>query len=798
MADNTNNPEIIAKIKFDTSDAPETIGNLRQEFTKAKQEIYETTKGTEEYFQALKRAAAVKAEMTELNRVIKLLNPEEKIKAIQGLAEGAVGAFAAVRGASALFGSKNEEVLKTLEKLEGAMALLRGLKAFNEGIRDAKALAGVLGLASKAAKVHAAATKEIGVAQEGAAEGTKVATTATKGFGVALKGIGIGLIVSALAYLITNFDDIKKTVLELFPGLGKLGEVFDKVKAIVFGVGGAIIKAIITPFKVVMKLIHGDFSGALDELKDGLNVVKNFSEAQANEAAKIAEQHRKDELQKEVEHTDKLIEIMDARGQDTYKIEAQNWKDKISLAEKGTKEYDDLIQQQAVFEAKHLKDQDEENKKANEKAEEARKKHLEKLKELEKQYAEFVGKTDKEIEEQKALSGGESQAVLKYKKDLVDIEATQKEEQKELKKFLDQKFITQAQYNAKLAELDQAAALKRANAEAIKQKDILKEAQESATKEVDIVKHGQVEQEAIISEQYAKGIITKEQYQKKLFDVNTLYLNKERETLLKYGQDTANIDKLIAENDIKLKEETEKTKAEIIAKANKKTVDDFKAISTANLLNVKQSFKERLKIEDNAYKTALLNTNLTEEERTQLEKEHSDTRKKIAQLEADAKKADFKAAEGLLNNAGEALGKNTAAGKAAAIAATTISTYQAAQAAFASQLVPGDPTSPGRGFIAAASSIVAGLARVKAIIATKTPGGGVGSQSNPVFTAPVSGDFSPPSISSVTPTTTLSQDSINQISSATQQNQSSQVTVSESDITSTQIRVSQYSTAGQI
>lgn len=67
--------------------------------------------------------------------------------------------------------------------------------------------------------------------------------------------------------------------------------------------------------------------------------------------------------------------------------------------------------------------------------------------------------------------------------------------------------------------------------------------------------------------------------------------------------------------------------------------------------------------------------------------------------------------------------------KAAAIAQTTIETFKAAQGAFASQIIPGDPTSPIRGAIAAGLAVASGLARVKTISSQKFEGGGSSSAS---------------------------------------------------------------------
>ena len=66
------------------------------------------------------------------------------------------------------------------------------------------------------------------------------------------------------------------------------------------------------------------------------------------------------------------------------------------------------------------------------------------------------------------------------------------------------------------------------------------------------------------------------------------------------------------------------------------------------------------------------------------------------------------------------LGKETAAGKAAAISSALISTYQGAQDSYAS-LAKIPVVGPALGFAAAAAAVGAGLANVKAITSTKTP-----------------------------------------------------------------------------
>ena len=116
-----------------------------------------------------------------------------------------------------------------------------------------------------------------------------------------------------------------------------------------------------------------------------------------------------------------------------------------------------------------------------------------------------------------------------------------------------------------------------------------------------------------------------------------------------------------------------------------------------------------------------------EEEVTEIAEESSTNQiewEKLTQRE----KADV-VANGF-NNLSTILGEETAAGKAAAIAAATINTLSSAQSAYAS--LAGIPViGPSLGIAAYAAAIVSGAATVKQIAATKTPGPSVTAPSVP-------------------------------------------------------------------
>lgn len=101
-----------------------------------------------------------------------------------------------------------------------------------------------------------------------------------------------------------------------------------------------------------------------------------------------------------------------------------------------------------------------------------------------------------------------------------------------------------------------------------------------------------------------------------------------------------------------------------------------------------------------------------------ISKDTSDNEVEFAELSLDAK---LDLAEQGLNNLATILGKESAAGKAAAIGAATIATYQSAVSSYNS--LSGIPVvGPVLGGLAAGAAVVAGIANVKKILAVKTPG----------------------------------------------------------------------------
>ena len=108
-------------------------------------------------------------------------------------------------------------------------------------------------------------------------------------------------------------------------------------------------------------------------------------------------------------------------------------------------------------------------------------------------------------------------------------------------------------------------------------------------------------------------------------------------------------------------------------------------------------------------------------------KENAEAQKVIDDKLAEAKIQNLQRGSAMLGQISDLVGKNTAAGKVAAVAGATIDTYAAAQSAFKNaQLNPISIIGPAYPYISAGLAIAGGLKNVQSILAVKTPSGGGG------------------------------------------------------------------------
>jgi hypothetical protein len=157
--------------------------------------------------------------------------------------------------------------------------------------------------------------------------------------------------------------------------------------------------------------------------------------------------------------------------------------------------------------------------------------------------------------------------------------------------------------------------------------------------------------------------------------------------------------------------------------AEKALDDQIKALGEQALLDLGENLDKQALIEEEA-----------REKKAAAEKASADKAKALKKEQIDAELNMAKTALGTLGEIADLFAGDSEASqkkafnvkKAAAIATTTIETYQAAQSAYASQMAITTPDAPIRAAIAAGIAIAQGLVRVASISKTKFQGGGGG------------------------------------------------------------------------
>lgn len=180
----------------------------RDELTKLLQSGEATTS---QIYDMARAGGELKDSMGDAQQAINVLSSDtfKLDAALQGIQVGAAG-FQILQGAAALAGDENEDLQKTLVKLNAVMAITQGLQQIQNALQKQTALS--LGLNIAAQKTY---TLVVGTS-----------TGALKAFRIALAATGIGLAVIAIAALVQNWDKLKLSIL----GATQSSEDFIKAK----------------------------------------------------------------------------------------------------------------------------------------------------------------------------------------------------------------------------------------------------------------------------------------------------------------------------------------------------------------------------------------------------------------------------------------------------------------------------------------------------------------------------------------------------------------------------------------
>lgn len=343
--------DIVLRVKSETDQATGQFKNLKQELRSIEGELNKMATagqtGTDAFKKLQQRAGEVKDQIGDTKNAIKALSSDTfRLDAFAQGAQAIAGGFAAAQGALALFGTENKQVEEAIKKTQGAMALLQGVTAITNVLQKESALR--LAVATTAQTAYTAVV------------GTS--TGAMKLFRLALASTGIGALVVGLGLLISNFDDVKKVVMNLLkPFDGIIAKVRDFLSVISFGLidDSATAKTKDNAEKVV-----DAFNKTKDAMKENEKVIERRIELAKAEGKGIREIYN---LEKQL--ADLRIKNLKVE-QDALKLKEQAGiatEDEKKRIKELTTEIADANNKRLILDANFKKSVSEENAKAEEK-----------------------------------------------------------------------------------------------------------------------------------------------------------------------------------------------------------------------------------------------------------------------------------------------------------------------------------------------------------------------------------------------------------------------------------------------
>jgi hypothetical protein len=157
--------------------------------------------------EALKRSADLKDKLTDLdNEVNRLAQDGKTLQGAMQIGGGVVAGYQAFTGVTALLGVENEELMKTMVKLQASMSLLQSIEQLRLATeKESQAMLLIKNVRTKVA---------IGL-QTAYAFAVGTGTKAMKLFRLALVSTGLGALVVLIGVIIAKWDDWKDSIMKI-------------------------------------------------------------------------------------------------------------------------------------------------------------------------------------------------------------------------------------------------------------------------------------------------------------------------------------------------------------------------------------------------------------------------------------------------------------------------------------------------------------------------------------------------------------------------------------------------------
>lgn len=481
------------------------------------------------------------------------------ISGVQGLA----GAFAIAEGAAALLGSENEDLKKTMQKVQGAIALLNGLQAVQNVLQQESAFrTGLNAAAQEVLKIK-----------------TYAAASAMNALKVALIGTGIGAAVVLVASLAGAFSDTADNTKEAIEAQKKYNDELANLR-----------KEREALEQGEEKYSRNELKRVSDRLKSGQDELRSIQEFAA-EKAKTNKILGIDELESDKKTRDEKIKAL-VLSNEKLLVEKLKLEDKIKKID-------------ADSSSKQLKAQTDTQKESIKKKQDALSSSYElTLSNLKAEESDALRMAQTEAEKAQ-ISFDYSQILLDEKaKYLTAQEALRSKEEKNaqaLKNNLaiinNEKKINEDNYAQKSIEIKKKEVddSKKAVQEYEKiQQERAAFIDQSSKKEIDAINNYYTQKENLATKDFQNGILTEKQYNNAILAIQIQRAKNTLQALKDAGvQNTAEVEKQITDLEGKLKEGLTKID-DVTKKFNDSINSSFQSIAASGLEGIGKSLGESI------------------------------------------------------------------------------------------------------------------------------------------------------------------------------------------------------------
>lgn len=202
--------------------ADDAVGSLKSQLKQAQAEVATLSEKfgvtSVEAANAATKAAELRDRIGDASALTAAFNPDAKFKAVTSSLAGVASGFGAIQSSMALFGAESQDVEKTLLKVQSAMQLTQFLQQSGESIDSFQQLSAVIQSTTTYQKLNTLATTAAAAVQKIFTGAVNTTTTSFNALKTAIVSTGIGALVVGIGYLIAkmneNADATEKLTLE--------------------------------------------------------------------------------------------------------------------------------------------------------------------------------------------------------------------------------------------------------------------------------------------------------------------------------------------------------------------------------------------------------------------------------------------------------------------------------------------------------------------------------------------------------------------------------------------------------